>query len=211
MDWKSTLIAQRLTFLAAALVASLAATAAPYQYSTPVPPGIAAPKEMPTRFGTLKFFDGVPDPASTQKIFDNLDFQRAVQGYLLGLPAVNQLSNRINILKMGPANTTLPVILVGDLNSDAYGNDGTTAYGMLTRSFTDAWSVARPKDAGLTWGHDPLLADPTVEFVWRLDLILFRGAQFQALEMWRLSPQFQTTPPLWPSDHAGVLAHLRIK
>ena len=42
----------------------------------------AAPKEMPTRFGTLKFFDGVPDQASTQKIFDNLDFQRAMQGYL---------------------------------------------------------------------------------------------------------------------------------
>ena len=66
----------------AALLAAMvtAAAAAPFQYSTPVPPGIAAPKEMPTRFGTLKFFDGVPDPASTQKIYDNLDFQRAVQG-----------------------------------------------------------------------------------------------------------------------------------
>jgi len=56
-----------------------------------------------------------------------------------------------------------------------------------------------------------LLADPTVEFVWRLDLVLCRGAQFQALGMWQFSPQFQATPPLWPSDHAGVLARLRIK
>jgi endonuclease/exonuclease/phosphatase family metal-dependent hydrolase len=114
-------------------------------------------------------------------------------------------------LLVGPANTTLPVILVGDLNSDANGNDGTTTYSLLTQTFTDAWSEAHPRDPGLTWGHDPLLADPTVEFVWRLDLVLFRGSQFQALGMWRMSPQFQTTPPLWPSDHAGVLAHLRIK
>jgi endonuclease/exonuclease/phosphatase family metal-dependent hydrolase len=114
-------------------------------------------------------------------------------------------------LLMGPANTTLPVIPVGDLNSDANGHDGTTSYGMLTQSFTDTWSVVHPRDHGLTWGHDPLLADPTVEFVWRLDLVLFRGSQFQPLGMWRFSPQFQATPPLWPSDHAGVLAHLRIK
>ena len=55
---------RRLTFFSAMLVVSVAAVAAPFQFTTPVPPGIAAPKEMPTRFGTLKFFDGVPDPAS---------------------------------------------------------------------------------------------------------------------------------------------------
>jgi len=95
------------TLLAA--MATVAVAAPPYKYTTPVPSGIAAPKEMPTRFGTLKFFDGVPDQASTQKIYDNLDFQRAVQGYLLGLPAVNQLANRTNILQMGPANPTVPI------------------------------------------------------------------------------------------------------
>lgn len=99
---------KRLTLVSATLVAALDAAAAPYEYSTPVPRGIAAPKELPTRFGTLKLFDRVPDPAGTQKICDNADFQRAVQGYLLGLPAVNQLANRTNMLKMGPANTTVP-------------------------------------------------------------------------------------------------------
>jgi endonuclease/exonuclease/phosphatase family metal-dependent hydrolase len=114
-------------------------------------------------------------------------------------------------LLLGPANTTLPVILVGDLNSDANGNDGTTTYGLLTEHFSDAWSVVHPRDPGLTWGHDSLLADPTLEFVWRLDLVLFRGSHFKAVDMWRFSPLFETTPPLWPSDHAGVLARLRIK
>jgi endonuclease/exonuclease/phosphatase (EEP) superfamily protein YafD len=114
-------------------------------------------------------------------------------------------------LLLGPANTTLPVILVGDLNSDANGKDGTTTYGMLTQSLTDTWSVVHPADPGLTWGHDPLLADPSVAFVWRLDLVLFRGSEFQPMGMWRFSPQFQTMPPLWPSDHVGVLAQFRIK
>jgi len=114
-------------------------------------------------------------------------------------------------LLAGPANTALPVIMVGDFNSDAYGQDGTTTYRLLTQTFTDTWRVVHPRVPRLTWGHDPLLADPTVQFVWRLDLVLFRGSQFQPLDMWQMSPQFQATPPLWPSDHAGVVAHLRIK
>jgi endonuclease/exonuclease/phosphatase family metal-dependent hydrolase len=114
-------------------------------------------------------------------------------------------------LLAGPANTTLPVILVGDLNSDANGTDGTSTYGLLRHSFADTWSVVRPHNPGFTWGHDSLLADPSVDFVWRLDLVLFRGSLFQPTGMWRLSPQFQAAPPLWPSDHAGVLAHFRLK
>jgi hypothetical protein len=113
-------------------------------------------------------------------------------------------------LLAGPAATALPVIMVGDFNSDANGNDGTVSYGLLTGAFTDAWNVAHPGDPGLTWGHDPFLADPSVEFVWRLDLVLFRGPKFQVLNLWRMSPQFQAVPPLWPSDHAGVVARFRL-
>jgi len=80
-----------------------------YKYSTPMPPGIASPDTVETRFGTLHFFDGVPDEPSTEKIYDNLDFQRAVQAYLLALPVVNQVGNRSGILAMGPANTTVPI------------------------------------------------------------------------------------------------------
>ena len=75
----------------------------------PIPPGVAAPDTVDTRFGTLRFFDGVPDQASTEKIYDSLDYQRAVQAYLLALPVVNQAANRAAILAMGPANTTVPI------------------------------------------------------------------------------------------------------
>jgi hypothetical protein len=80
-----------------------------YKHSTAMPPGVAMPDKLDTRIGTLTFSDGVPDNASTEKIYDNLDFQRAVQAYLLGLAPVNQLANRHAILQMGPANATVPI------------------------------------------------------------------------------------------------------
>jgi hypothetical protein len=78
--------------------------------TTPIPPGIAIPDTVNTRFGTLHFNDGFPDDPSVQKIYDNLDFQRAVQAYLLALPALNQAGMRSGTLAVGPANTTVPYI-----------------------------------------------------------------------------------------------------
>ena len=72
------------------------------KFSTPMPPGVASPDTVEPRFGTLHFFDGVPDKASTEKIYDNLDYQRAVQAYLLALPVVNQAANRAGTLDIGP-------------------------------------------------------------------------------------------------------------
>jgi hypothetical protein len=77
--------------------------------TTDMPPGIASPDKVETRLGTLNFFDGFPDDASVAKLYDNLDFQRAVQAYLLAIPAVSQAANRNEILKLGPANTTVPI------------------------------------------------------------------------------------------------------
>lgn len=57
--------------------------------TTDIPPGIAVPDKVETRIGTLEFFDGFPDDATVEKLYDNLDFQRAVQAYLLAIPAVN--------------------------------------------------------------------------------------------------------------------------
>ncbi len=108
--------ATRMTNLfAAVLVCALGGTAAQAQttpkmkMTTDIPPGIASPDTVETRLGTLNFFDGFPDKASVEKIYDNLDFQRAVQAYLLAIPAVNQADNRAAILQMGPANTTVPI------------------------------------------------------------------------------------------------------
>ena len=49
----------------------------------------------------LNFFDGFPDKATVEKLYDNLDFQRAVQAYLLAIPAVSQAANRNAIQEFG--------------------------------------------------------------------------------------------------------------
>lgn len=80
-----------------------------FKYSTPMPPGIATPDKVESRLGHLHFFDGFPDKASAAKLLDNLDFQRAVQAYLLALPAVSQAANRNAIRTLGPVNQVVPI------------------------------------------------------------------------------------------------------
>ncbi|NGP06783.1 DUF1254 domain-containing protein [Rhodococcus sp. 14C212] len=77
--------------------------------STPIPPGIEVPDEVRTRLGTLRFFDGFPDDETTRTLFDNLDFQRAVQAYLLALPAPSVAAVRKALLAWGPANSTMAI------------------------------------------------------------------------------------------------------
>jgi hypothetical protein len=78
-------------------------------YSTPVPPGIASPDTVETRLGTLNFVDGFPDDATAQRLLDNLDFQRAVQAYLLAIPVASQVADRNACLTLGPVNRTIPI------------------------------------------------------------------------------------------------------
>ncbi len=82
---------------------------AKYRMTTETPPGIASPDKVETRLGTFKFFDGFPDEASVEKLYDHLDFQRAVQAYLLALPPVSQAANRNTIRELGPVNATVPI------------------------------------------------------------------------------------------------------
>ena len=50
--------------------------------------------EVP-RVGTLQYELGFPTPETSQKLFDEMDFQRAVQAYLWGYPAVSFESIRV--------------------------------------------------------------------------------------------------------------------
>jgi hypothetical protein len=98
-----------------------------YKYSTPMPPGIAAPDSIETRLGTLRFFDGFPDKATAEKLYDNLDFERAVQAFLLGMPAVSQVANREAFRTLGPPNTVVPIFeqLLDSRGIVLTGNDNT--------------------------------------------------------------------------------------
>ena len=41
--------------------------------TTDIPAAITTSDKLETRLGTLKFFDGFPDNATVQKVYDNLD------------------------------------------------------------------------------------------------------------------------------------------
>jgi endonuclease/exonuclease/phosphatase family metal-dependent hydrolase len=113
---------------------------------------------------------------------------------------------------------TKPLILVGDFNSPAPA--GGVCPFLASQGFLDAWTrnVRKDQGAGLTWGHDPDLRNPNDQFTVRLDLVWVRDAgnarrlrdlQVSA-ETWGDRLQDRTSSGLWPSDHAAVLATLKL-
>jgi hypothetical protein len=110
----------------------------------------------------------------------------------------------------GPANTSLPVILVGDFNSRADGTGTPTYNSLIGAGFKDAWSATHPGELGNTWGHDADLLNTTVNLTRRLDLVLFRNNRC-AFKADVIGDELKDRTPsgLWPSDHAGLVATLR--
>ena len=49
---------------------------------------VLAQETVDTRIGTLTFESGYPSEATVQKLYDEMDFQRACQAYIWGIPAV---------------------------------------------------------------------------------------------------------------------------
>lgn len=115
-----------------------------------------------------------------------------------------------NELLSGPANTSLPVILVGDFNSRADGTGTPTYNNLIGAGFKDAWSTTHPGELGNTSRHDADLLNTTVNLTQRLDLVLYRN-NLCALDADVVGDELSDRTPsgLWPSDHAGVVATLR--
>ncbi|MEJ2545767.1 MAG: hypothetical protein P8Y99_17020 [Calditrichaceae bacterium] len=111
----------------------------------------------------------------------------------------------------------LPVIMVGDFNTQApYGN---TYNYVISNGFTDIWggNVLPFNPEGLTYGHDPDLRNEFPDFWERIDFIFTRdgmnGSVFRDRNIAIVvgDEQFNRTESgLWPSDHAGVVAQLKI-
>ena len=75
--------------LAVTLAATLADAQTEPKYSAKIPPYITTPDQVETSIGTLKFFDGLPDAETVQKVYDNLDRARGVEAFLSGMPAAS--------------------------------------------------------------------------------------------------------------------------
>jgi endonuclease/exonuclease/phosphatase family metal-dependent hydrolase len=109
----------------------------------------------------------------------------------------------------GPAKAGGAVIATGDFNSAADGST-TTTYADLTKSyFDDAWNT-NPGNPGLSCCQNSALTNPTSQLASRIDLVLTHGAAKNIDAKLIGNTPFQGTPPFWPSDHAGVVATVRI-
>jgi hypothetical protein len=74
-------------FVSLAILASLGPYAESNAENTPgynhvIPDKIMTPDTVETRIGTLEFFDGMPDEATVEKAYENLDFMRGVDVFL---------------------------------------------------------------------------------------------------------------------------------
>lgn len=114
-------------------------------------------------------------------------------------------------LLAGPLQSNLPVILVGDLNSDAFSqswDNGPAIMDLLAAGYQDVWFTMHPLDPGLTWrlfAEDPPGAATPSQ---RIDLILTAGAGIKnkAITETGLAPFNEA----WSSDHAGVFGQFVI-
>jgi hypothetical protein len=75
--------------------------------ATDIPAAITTPDRVDTRIGTLHFFDGLPDEPTVERVYENLDFQRAVQAFLDSLPAAALSAMRAGMRTFGPDNQTM--------------------------------------------------------------------------------------------------------
>jgi endonuclease/exonuclease/phosphatase family metal-dependent hydrolase len=99
-------------------------------------------------------------------------------------------------------------IAVGDFNSAADGST-TRTYRILTRRWLDdAWpDRAGP---GFSCCQNGTLSNPVSQLTSRIDLVLTHdGARGRDAHLVGTTP-FQAQPPFWPSDHAGVVAAVRL-
>jgi endonuclease/exonuclease/phosphatase family metal-dependent hydrolase len=129
---------------------------------------------------------------------------------------LESFSSEINYLQAAEllqtaANTNLPLIFAGDFNSDAEANEASYQL-LLSAGLRDVWEATHPNDPGFTWAlflTDPSAYTPPMQ---RLDLILVRG-NIDPLESDVVgeNPSTDRTPSgLMRSDHAGVIASLRL-
>jgi endonuclease/exonuclease/phosphatase family metal-dependent hydrolase len=118
-------------------------------------------------------------------------------------------------------------ILAGDFNSDAQAGPGAPSWtpsyeALLGAGFVDAWTQSNPprRDRGFTCCQDPDLRNGPSLLDERIDFVLVRTSNNPAasgripgsidVEVVGEEQRDRTASGLWPADHAGLVAELRL-
>ena len=108
----------------------------------------------------------------------------------------------------GPANSNLPLIITGDLNSTP---NSTTHKIFINSGFHDVWSEVG-EDSGFTCCQAPDLLNAVSRSNERIDYILFKnGWKPIEAELVGECRSDRTKTGLWPSDHTGVSSKLDLE
>jgi endonuclease/exonuclease/phosphatase family metal-dependent hydrolase len=125
----------------------------------------------------------------------------------LGLPGSDVNGPQLQELA-DTLETSLPTVVLGDLNS---ANGETTRPGyavMIAAGYSDTWLALGKADSDYTCCRDETLSGGTLHS--RIDHVLARGLVNPKSAVHTGVDSFDTTPPMWPSDHAGVVTVLSV-
>lgn len=110
--------------------------------------------------------------------------------------------------------TELPLIFIGDFNSNANPNsNGTSTYeNIITSGFQDTWIISGD-DGGSTAHQDADLLNVHSNLNERIDFILIKNISNWVVHdvLVGKDPSDKTSTRLWPSDHAGLVARFTQK
>jgi endonuclease/exonuclease/phosphatase family metal-dependent hydrolase len=115
------------------------------------------------------------------------------------------------------ASSPYPVIVLGDLNTCPQDTDpctlDSTYEDFLGAGYVDTWAELNGVEGGWTSGQSADLDDPN-EITHRIDYVLYRGDGMSTSSVTVIGEEEADrtggNPSLWPSDHAGVVAVLRL-
>lgn len=161
-------------------------------------PFVTGPVESTRSWSSV---DYRPDPRTTVRIF-NTHLE-------VGDPGTGTIQEQQGAeLQAQIAASPYPVIALGDFNTPADGSP-TPTYRNLAAVLHDAWTAARPTDAGATCCRAASLADPADHAQIRIDFV-FTSGSWPVTQVTRIGDRpFRASPrPLWVSDHDGVLARI---
>ena len=117
---------------------------------------------------------------------------------------VAQMQELVEIL----SDETLPLIVLGDFNTRA--PNGTAYQILLSAGYVDIWQMDSEGTGNTCCQDDDLLNEVSDHSV-RIDQIFVRNLELPASVMTYTvgdEPSERLDSGLWPSDHAGVVAHL---
>lgn len=158
-------------------------------------------------------------PIASQEGWASIDVRARGRSFRFVTTHLNAASPAVRMAQAGEllltaANTSLPVIMAGDFNIDTDSSLDPSFPGyqaLINAGFTDAWQSKRAPDPGFTCCQAQNVLNPTSLLSQRIDLVLFRGAFGVAdISLIGNQPSDRTSSGLWPSDHAGVAATLRL-